>query len=52
VNGDRPRHSRPAFISFTFRRTTSETGSLDFSSSRNEGANRIGIFSFDRPHYK
>src|ERR1700674_1833344 len=41
LKGESPFHSRPAFLSFTRRPTTSETGSLARSSSRNWGGKRI-----------
>src|SRR5262249_42214665 len=37
LNGERPFHSRPAFLSFTRRPTTSDTGSRARNSSRNCG---------------
>src|SRR5262245_61663794 len=42
LKGESPFHSRPAFLSFTRRPTTSETGSRARSSSRNCGEKRIG----------
>src|SRR5262245_50682272 len=41
LNGESPFHSRPAFLSFTRRPTTSETGRRARSSSRNCGGKRI-----------
>ena len=41
LNGDSPRHSRPAFLSFTRRPTTSDTGRRDLISSKNSGDRRI-----------
>src|SRR3954447_10845795 len=41
LKGDRPRHSRPSFLSRTRWRATSETGSRALISSRKEGENRI-----------
>src|SRR6266702_4745696 len=43
LNGERPFHSRPAFLSRTRRPTTSETGSRARSSSRNWGGKRMGL---------
>src|SRR4051812_31595530 len=48
LNGDRPFHSRPDFINFTRRPTTSETGSRARSSSRNWGVKRMQDFSPNR----
>ena len=42
LNGDSPFHSRPAFLSWTRRPTTSETGRRDFKSSRNRSGKRMG----------
>src|SRR5262245_17032516 len=41
LKGESPFHSRPAFLSFTRRPTTSETGRRARSSSRNCGGKRI-----------
>ena len=41
LKGESPFHSRPAFLSFTRRPTTSETGSRARSSSRNCGVKRM-----------
>ncbi len=40
-NGDRPFHSRPALVSLTRRRTTSDTGSRALMSSRKDGEKRM-----------
>src|SRR6201987_1669276 len=43
LKGESPLHSRPAFLSFTRRPTTSETGRRARSSSRNSGGKRMVI---------
>ena len=47
LKGESPFHSRPAFLSFTRRPTTSETGRRARSSSRNWGEKRMGCVRID-----